>query len=92
MDVGTVVTIAGGTVGFLGVIGGVLIQAFLNPIQSKTEANKATSKDHEYRLRSLETTVNTHGTQMDNILVSIDRLIDRIDLLVSRDYERNINK
>lgn len=86
IELGSIAAIVGVSVTLTGTIGGLLLKAFVAPVKTRTDNNHATLQDHESRLRSLETKVNTHSIHMENILKAVDQLVAKIDLLVTDHY------
>ena len=88
IELGSLAALIGATIAITGAIGGLLLRAFIVPVKTRTDDNHATLQDHERRMRSLETKVNTHSIHMENILKAVDQLVVKIDLLVSARYNR----
>lgn len=83
MDWTVISAVVGATVTLSVAVGGLLLRAFVNPLKNRSELNVEVSKDHEERIRKLENTSSEHGVHLANLLVAVDRLVNKIDELVS---------
>lgn len=86
MDVVGISAVAAGVVTVAVAVGSILLKAFVYPIKQKTELNATFMKDHEERIRHLEGQASAHSIHLENLMKAVDRLVTKIDELVS--YER----
>lgn len=83
MEFGTVSAIVAATITVTSAIGGLLLRAFVNPVKVKTEANDKVIKDHEERIRDLESMTSAHTIHLENLMKAVDKLVDKIDALIT---------
>lgn len=86
MEVVTVAGIIVACVSLAGAVGGLLLKAYVSPVKTRTDDNHDTIQDHESRIRGLETKVNIHSVHMENLMKSVDTLVVKIDLLITKRY------
>lgn len=79
--------VVGTTMAVTTAIGGLLLKAYVNPVKQNTEANSMIIRDHEDRLRHLESKAAAHDIHLENLMKAVDRLVNKIDELVS--YEKS---
>lgn len=93
MDLSVISAVVGTSVSLTGAVGGLLLKAYINPVKQKAELNEKIMSTYEERLRHLETQQAAHSIHLDNLMKAVDRLIDKIDELVSMEQaSRNRNK
>ena len=83
MDWAVIAAVIAAAVALSGAIGGLLVRAFVKPLETKTESNQMVAKDHEERIRFLESQGSAHSIHLENIMKAVDRLVNKIDELVS---------
>lgn len=83
MDLAVLSAVVAASVALSGALGGLLLRAFIKPLESKMEQNRMVAKDHEERIRFLETQGSEHSIHLGNIMKAVDRLVNKIDELVS---------
>lgn len=86
MDWILIATVVGVIIPLVSGIGAILLKAFVNPVKTEVEGFATLVKDHEDRIRRLETQGSEHGIHLENLLKAVDRLVYKIDELVT--YEK----
>lgn len=93
MEWGSISAIVGATVVLAGAVGGLLVRAYITPLKNKLEATIKASeekdKDHEGRLRHLESTTSEHNIHLENLMKAVDKLVDKIDILVTYETRKH---
>lgn len=92
MDLSVISAVVGTSVSLTGAVGGLLLKAYINPVKQKAELNEKIMSTYEERLRHLETQTAAHSIHLDNLMKAVDRLIDKIDELVSMEQASRSNK
>jgi hypothetical protein len=83
MDWSTIAAVAGVTFTVTGALGSLLLKAFINPVHQQVLSIEGFMKDHEDRLRNLENQSAAHSIHLENLMKAVDRLVTKIDELVS---------
>lgn len=86
MDWSEISAVVGITSTVVGALGSLLLKAFLNPVKQQATLSEGIMKDHEERLRHLENQNAVHSIHLENLMKAVDRLVSKIDELVS--YEK----
>lgn len=83
MDWSVISTVVGIAFTVGGAVGALLVRAYINPLNRSVEQNMETSKDHEKRIRQLESMGSEHGIHLENLMKAVDRLVSKIDEFVT---------
>ena len=67
-------------------LGSLLLKAYIEPVKKQTNLNEVTMEKQGERIRHLEQQAATHSTHLENLMKAVDRLVNKIDELVS--YEK----
>jgi hypothetical protein len=92
MDLAVLSAVVAASVALTGAIGGLIVRAFIKPLETKTEQNHMVAKDHEERIRFLESQGSAHSIHLENIMKAVDRLVNKIDELVSFEKANSHNQ
>lgn len=84
MDPITIVEIIVGALSIAGIVGGILMKAFVNPIQDEVNDLKEADQDKETRLRIVETKTTEHDVHITTLISTSERVIVKMDELMNR--------
>lgn len=85
----TLIEIIGGALSIAAVVGGILMKAFVKPIQDDVLALQESSLDKETRLRIVENKTTEHDIHISQLILTSERLLNKMDefmsMMISRD-------
>jgi hypothetical protein len=85
----TLIEIVGGALSIAAVVGGILMKAFIKPLQDELIALQDDTTDHEGRLRYVENKTTEHDVHISQLISTSERLLTKMDqymtVLMSRD-------
>lgn len=84
MDPLTLVEIGLGALSIAGIVGGILMKAFVSPIQDEVNDLKEADQDKEHRLRIVETKTIEHDVHIGTLISTSERLLVKMDELMNR--------
>lgn len=84
MDPITIVEIIVGALSIAGIVGGILMKAFVSPIQDEVNDLKEADSDKETRLRIVETKTTEHDVHISTLISTSERVIVKMDELMNR--------
>lgn len=84
MDPITIVELVVGALSIAGIVGGILMKAFVSPIQDEVNDLKDADQDKETRLRIVETKTTEHDVHITTLISTSERVIVKMDELMSR--------
>lgn len=79
----TLVEIISGALGVAAIIGGVLMRAYVKPIQDEVEDLKVSDLDKETRLRVVEIKTTEHDIHIGQLITTSERLLGKMDELLA---------
>lgn len=79
----TLVEIISGALGVAAIIGGVLMRAYVKPIQDEVEDLKISDLDKETRLRVVEIKTTEHDIHIGQLITTSERLLGKMDELLA---------
>lgn len=83
MDLSEISAVVGLTVTVGGALGSLLLKAYVNPVKAQVTLVEATMKEHDDRIRDVENQGSIHSIHLENLMKAVDRLVTKIDELVS---------
>ncbi len=90
MDWSEISAIVAVTSTVVGAVGSLLLKAYVNPVKQQVLSIEDLMKDNEDRLRYLENQSSAHSIHLENLMKAVDRLVNKIDELVS--FEKTKHK
>lgn len=88
LDIASISAAVGVSLSVVGAVGGLLIKAFISPVETQAMNNKDHLQDLDTRVRHLENQTSEHSIQLETVVKSVDRLIGKMDSLVTLIVER----
>lgn len=80
----TIIEIVVGALSIAGIVGGILMKAFVSPIQDEVNDLKEADQDKETRLRIVETKTVEHDVHIGTLVSTSERLLVKMDELMSK--------
>lgn len=80
----TVIELVSGALGVAAIVGGILMKAYLGPIQEDVDDLKASDTDKESRLRIVESKTTEHDIHIGQLITTSERLLTKMDELLDR--------
>lgn len=87
LDVASISAAVGVSLSVVGAVGGLLIKAFISPVENQTMNNKDHLAEIDGRIRQLEHQSTEHSAQLDTVIKSVDRLVGKMDSLMTLMYQ-----
>ncbi|AHK11878.1 hypothetical protein CHOED_018 [Vibrio phage CHOED] len=84
MDPLTIIEIIVGALSIAGIVGGILMKAFVSPIREEVNDLKDADQDKETRLRIVETKTTEHDIHISTLVATSERLLVKMDELMGR--------
>lgn len=83
MDPLTIIEIVVGALSIAAIVGGILMKAFVNPIQDEVNDLKEADADKETRLRVVETKTTEHDIHIGQLIQTSERLLVKMDEVIN---------
>lgn len=80
----TIIEIVVGALSIAGIVGGILMKAFVSPIQEEVNDLKEADTDKETRLRIVETKTTEHEIHISTLVSTSERLLVKMDELMGK--------
>jgi hypothetical protein len=80
----TIIEIIVGALSIAGIVGGILMKAFVSPIGDRVAELEEADQDKETRLRIVETKTTEHDVHIGTLISTSERLLVKMDELMSR--------
>lgn len=84
----TVVALIVGAITVSNFIGGLVMKAFIKPLETAILANEINTSDHETRLRDLEAGAQRTQVHIETLTSDIDSLVKKLDQLITIQLNR----
>lgn len=80
----TLIEIVVGALSIAGIVGGILMKAFVTPIRDEVNDLKEADQDKETRLRIVETKTVEHDVHISTLVSTSERLLVKMDELMGK--------
>lgn len=80
----TLIEIVVGALSIAGIVGGILMKAFVGPIEDRVNDLEEADTDKETRLRIVETKTIEHDVHISTLVATSERLLVKMDELLGK--------
>lgn len=80
----TLIEIVVGALSIAGIVGGILMKAFVGPIEDRVNDLEEAETDKETRLRIVETKTTEHEVHIGALITTSERLLTKMDELMGK--------